>query len=76
VADRRYRREREKGTLAVEPEDVAAYVDAAAALLDLPIDAAHRPAVIAHLAGLLAGARLFTEFAIPDDVEPAPVFRP
>lgn len=53
-----------------------AEVEALAALVGLSITAADRAAVAQQLAGLLGVARLITEFPLPDDVEPAPVFRP
>ena len=56
--------------------DPAAYVDQAAALLDLPLTPAHRPGVIENMARLAALAALVTSFALPEEVEPGPVFRP
>ena len=53
-----------------------AEVEALAALVGLSIAPADRAAVAKQLAGLLGVARLITEFPLPDDVEPAPVFRP
>jgi hypothetical protein len=50
-------------------------ITAAAAALALPIDPAWRPAVRAHLAVTLRFARSVEEFALPDESEPAPVFR-
>jgi hypothetical protein len=51
-------------------------IDRLAAILGLTIDPASREAVREHVASMLAAARLVTEFPLPDDVEPAPVFRP
>jgi hypothetical protein len=48
---------------------------AAAEALALPIDPAWRPAVRAHLEITLRFARLVEEFDLPDDAEPAAVFR-
>jgi 1-carboxybiuret hydrolase subunit AtzG-like len=56
--------------------DVAAYVDQAAALIGLPLDPAHRPGVVLNLGRIAAMARLVMEFPLPDEAEPAPVFRP
>jgi hypothetical protein len=56
--------------------DVQAYVDAAAALIGLPIDPAHRPGVVVNLERLAQMAALVMEFPLPDEAEPAPVFRP
>jgi len=51
-------------------------VERLAALLGLPLEPGSAAAVAAQLAGLMTSARLFTEFPLPDDVEPAQVFRP
>jgi len=58
------------------PEELAAYVDETAKRLGLPIAPEHRPGVIQFTGILLAHAALVMEFPLPDDVEPAPVFRP
>jgi hypothetical protein len=47
-----------------------------AALVGLPISPADLPAVTVALGVLLEVARLVADFPLPDDVEPAPVFRP
>ena len=60
----------------MDAERIEAYVDAAAAALDVPLAPAHRPGVLAYfalaaeLAESMAGARL----GIADDA--APVFTP
>jgi hypothetical protein len=51
------------------------YITAAAAVLALPLDPAWRPAVRMHLDITLRLAGLIAEFELPDDAEPAPVFR-
>lgn len=51
-----------------------AYIDAAAAALDLPVDPAWKPAVRANLEVTLRLGRLVGEFPLPDDAEPAPVY--
>jgi hypothetical protein len=56
--------------------DVASYVDAAAALNELPLDPAHRPGVILNMQRIAEMAALIMAFPLPDDTEPAPVFRP
>lgn len=56
--------------------DAAAYADAAAAALDLPLDPAHRPGVIAALEGLHAMSRLVLAVELPAELDPAPVYRP
>jgi hypothetical protein len=55
---------------------VNAYLDAASALLELPIRPEHRDEVEAAFAVLVAQGRLVTEFTLPDDVEVAPRFEP
>ena len=51
------------------------FIMAAAQALALPIDPAWQPAVRQHLEVTLTFARLVEEFDLPDDAEPAPVFR-
>ncbi len=53
-----------------------AEVERLAALLGLPIEPESLAAVAAQLDGLLTVARLLAELPLPDDVEPAPIFRP
>jgi hypothetical protein len=59
-----------------EPFDAAAYVDAAALLIGLPLDAAHRPGVVLNLERIAAMAALVMEFPLPEETEPAPVYAP
>jgi hypothetical protein len=58
------------------PPDVAAYVYAAAGLIGLPLDPAHRPGVVLNFERLARMAKLVMEFPLPDETEPAPVFHP
>ena len=58
------------------PEELSAYVDETARQVGLPLAPEHRPGVIRFTGILLAQAALVTEFPLPEDVEPAPVFRP
>lgn len=51
--------------------DPEAYVDAAAAALELPIPSASRAAVVANLLRLNALAQEVLAFEIPDDGPPA-----
>ncbi len=60
--------------MADRPIDAASYVDAAAALIGLPLDPAHRPGVILNMRRIAEMAALVMSFPLPDDVEPAPVF--
>jgi hypothetical protein len=62
--------------MADEPFDAAAYVDAAAKLIGLPIDPAHRPGVVANLERIAQMAALVMEFDLPEETEPAPVYTP
>lgn len=56
--------------------DAHAYLDAAAAALDLPIAAEQRDAVAANLARLEALARQVTEARVHDRVAPGPADAP
>jgi hypothetical protein len=58
------------------PFDPKSYADATAKALDLPLADAYRPQVEANLAVAFRLAPLFLDFKLPDDAEPAPVFRP
>jgi hypothetical protein len=49
-------------------------IDAAARALDLPIDPKWKPAVKLNLAVTLRLGQQVTEFPLPDEAEPAPVF--
>jgi Protein of unknown function (DUF4089) len=51
------------------------FVDAAAGALRLPLEPQWRPAVVANLEVILRLAAVVTEFPLPDDAEPAPIFR-
>jgi len=56
--------------------DADSFVTQAAAALDLPLSAEHRPGVVHNLAHISAIALLVMEFPLPEKTEPAPVFRP
>ena len=51
------------------------FITAAAEALALPIDPAWKPAVRMHLDVILKLGKLVEDFELPDDAEPAPVFR-
>lgn len=51
------------------------YIDAAAQALVIPLDPAWKPAVRRNLETTLKLAAVVEEFALPDDAEPAPIFR-
>ena len=59
-----------------DPVDWANYVDAAAALQRLPLDAARRAEVIRQMANIEMLAQKFMNFPLEAELEPAPVFRP
>jgi hypothetical protein len=59
-----------------ENDDIADYVDRAAAAVGLAIAPEHRPGVILNFRRTSEVARLVTEFALPDDIESPAVFRP
>ena len=59
--------------MATDPLDD--FIDAAAQALQLPIAPEWKPAVKANLAVTLKHAATVAEFPLPDDAEPAPVFR-
>ncbi len=52
-----------------------AYIDAAGRALALPIDPAWKPAIRANLEVTLRLAAQVSEFPLPDEAEPAPVFK-
>jgi len=56
--------------------DAEAYVDAAAALVGLPLDPAHRPGVVLNLERIAQMAGLIMAFLLPDETDPAPVYEP
>ena len=51
------------------------FIDAAARVFELSIEPAWKAAVEANLATTLRLAASFMEFPLPDDAEPAPIFR-
>jgi hypothetical protein len=57
-------------------DPVEDYLDAAAALLGLPIRPEHRGEVLAAFEVLTAQGRLVTEFELPETIEAAPRFVP
>ena len=50
-------------------------IDAVACALDLKIDKAWKPAIRAHLRVTLRHGASVTAFVLPDETEPAPVFK-
>jgi len=72
VSAKRAGKRRPIKTLPRDPLD--AFIAAAAAALDLPVEPQWRPAIKANLGVILRQAALVADFALPDDAEPAPVF--
>jgi hypothetical protein len=60
----------------MHPERIEAYVDAAAAALALPLDAAHRPGVLRYFALAAELAELVMAAPLGPLDEAAPVFTP
>jgi hypothetical protein len=51
------------------------FIEAAAAALRLPLEAAWKPAVKTNLEVTLKHAATVGDFKLPDEAEPAPVFK-
>ena len=60
----------------MDPQRIEAYVDAAAAALELPIAAAHRPGVLAYFALAAQLAEIVMAARLDRADEPAPAFVP
>lgn len=58
-----------------QSDHLDAYIDAAAQALGLTIEPGWKPAVRANLEVTLALGAIVAEQELPDDAEPAPVFR-
>jgi hypothetical protein len=58
------------------PIDAASFVEAASALVDLPINDTYRDGVVAAFTGIITLADLVTSFPLEPSLEPAPVFQP
>lgn len=56
--------------------DAETYIAQAMALAGMKIDPAYLPGVIDNLQRSAAIARVFLDFPLPDDVEPASTFTP
>jgi hypothetical protein len=57
------------------PDTLETLIAANAQALALPVDPAWKPGVTLNLRSLFVHAALVDEFILPDDTEPAPVFR-
>jgi hypothetical protein len=59
-----------------KPDDTLdQFIEAAARTLSLPIEAEWKPTIRANLEMTLKHAALVDEFPLPDEAEPAPVFK-
>jgi hypothetical protein len=56
-------------------KSLEAFIEAGAAVLGLPVKAEWRPAVLANLRVTLGHAASVASFDLPDEAEPAPIFR-
>jgi hypothetical protein len=56
-------------------DSLDSFIDAAAEALKINIDDAWKPAVRTNLRGVLQHAAKVDAFPLPDDAEPAPVFK-
>ena len=57
------------------PDSLDDFIDAAARALNLPVEPAWKPAIRANLDVTLKVAAMVEAFPLPDEAEPAPVFR-
>jgi Protein of unknown function (DUF4089) len=63
------------GTRSTSPFDLDEFIAASARVLALPVDPAWYPAIRFNLEVTFRLAKLDADFPLPDDAEPAPVFR-
>jgi len=57
------------------PDKLDEFITTASAALDLPLEQTWRPAIKANLEVTLKLANLVAEFPLPDEAEPAPVYK-
>jgi hypothetical protein len=60
----------------ISDSDAAQLVDLLAQMLQIPLDPAHRPGVIANLIRNAEVAQLVMDFPLPEEIETAPTFQP
>jgi hypothetical protein len=72
--ERQRQNNKPQGDRAMTDAELDAYMDATAALLELPIAPEWRAEVRANLAMTFRLGRLVAEFELPDEADPAPVF--
>jgi hypothetical protein len=58
------------------PADLDPFIDAGAAVLGIPARPEWRDSIRLHLGLSFDFGRLLLDFPLPDEAEPAPVFRP
>ena len=56
--------------------EIEAYVDAAAKVIDLPIDPEHRPGILTYFKIVAGLAEQVNDFPLTPEIEPSPVYRP
>lgn len=56
--------------------DPAAHVAHMETMMGLTIEEAWRPVVVMHMTAIGKAAQLVMDFELPEDIEPAPVYRP
>ena len=59
----------------IEDETMDALIDAAGPMLGIPVEPAWRASIRTHLAISLHHALAVAAFGLPDETDPAPVFR-
>jgi hypothetical protein len=58
-----------------DPKDLDAFIQASARAVELPLDPEWKAAVRDNLKVIFAHATTVSEFPLPDEAEPAPVFK-
>jgi len=66
---------RKSVTASQQPDQLTDLIDASGKAFELTIEAAWRSAVHANLQVIFRQATLFMAFELPDDAEPAPIFK-
>jgi Protein of unknown function (DUF4089) len=61
--------------MATPPDPLDVFIEAAARVLEIPLDPGWKPAVKSNLEVTLKHAAAVAEFDLPDDAEPAPIFK-
>jgi hypothetical protein len=75
VAGRKAARRKSAGTPPPALDPLDGFIEATARVLALPIEPQWLPDIKANLAVTLRAAALVADFALPDESEPAPIFR-